>query len=155
MNKDKAEEYLTEISLQEKQFDALYRSAATVFNMSDCSMWVLYYLSSSSEPLTQQDLIEKMMFSKQTINSAVISLSKKGLVELTMIPGTRNKKNILLTKAGEDLTNATVGKMRSAEERAVISLGNKKIEQYISLHRELYDAMENELKKEGIVNGDK
>lgn len=154
MNIEKADDYLTEISLQEKQFDALYRNAATIFNLSDCSMWVLYYLSSSSEPLTQQDLIEKMMFPKQTINSAVISLSKKGLVELAMIPGTRNKKNVLLTEEGVSLTDSTVKKMRSAEERAVISLGEEKIEQYVSLHRELYAAMENELEKEGIINGD-
>lgn len=64
------EEYLTEIGTQEKQFDALYRGAASLFGLPDCSMWVLYYLVSAEGDISQQDLIEKMMFPKQTINSA-------------------------------------------------------------------------------------
>ncbi len=67
----KTDEYLMHIPCQEKKFDALYRSIGAIWGLPDCAMWILYYLSLSEDGLSQQDLIEKMMFPKQTINSAV------------------------------------------------------------------------------------
>ena len=149
-NKEKA--FLMNISTQEKQFDALYRGVASRFMMSDCAMWVLYFLISSDDLLTQQDLIEKMMFPKQTINSAVMNLVKKGLVELQMIPGTRNRKNIILTATGNQIAHNTVEKMRKAEERATASLGEDKMERYAELYQEFFTALQREFQKEGLAD---
>ena len=149
-NKEKA--FLMNISTQEKQFDALYRGVASRFMMSDCAMWVLYFLISSDDLLTQQDLIEKMMFPKQTINSAVMNLVKKGLVELQMIPGTRNRKNIILTATGNQIAHNTVEKMRKAEERAAASLGEDKMERYAELYQEFFTALQREFQKEGLAD---
>ena len=44
MNK-REKDYLIALGAQEKQFDALYRKAALSYGLSDCSMWVLYFLS--------------------------------------------------------------------------------------------------------------
>jgi transcriptional regulator, MarR family len=77
MDTKQTDEYLAELGVQEKQYDVLYRKVANAFELPDCSMWILYYLSSSENPLSQQDLIEKMMFPKQTINSAVTGMVKK------------------------------------------------------------------------------
>ncbi|WP_283171185.1 MarR family winged helix-turn-helix transcriptional regulator [Curtanaerobium respiraculi] len=142
---------LSEIGATEKQFDALYRRASRNLHLSDCSMWVLYYLHLSDEPLTQQELIEMMAFPKQTINSAVSSLSKSGTVELEMIPGTRNKKVIALTDAGMELVSSTVARMRSAEERAVASMGAEKLRQLSRLYGEFHKALEKSFEEEGIV----
>ena len=70
-------------------------------------MWILYFLASSDEDISQQELIEMMMFPKQTINSSVKTLSEKGLLTLEMIPGTRNKKRILLTEGGRKKAGET------------------------------------------------
>ena len=59
-------------------------------------MWALYYLQNAEEQLSQQDLIELMLFPKQTINSAVSALVKKGYVTLEMIPNTKNRKRFLI-----------------------------------------------------------
>lgn len=144
-------DYLTIIGAKEKQFDALYRGAAKVFGLPDCSMWALYYLYLSDEPLTQQDLIGKMMFPKQTINSAVMSMSKNDLVVLEMIPGTRNRKKITLTEKGEDLVKHSVQRMRDAEEKAVEEMGDRKMQQYTKLYEEFYDALERNFRKNNIV----
>lgn len=146
------EEYLKEIATQEKQFDALYRGAASLFGLPDCSMWVLYYLVSAEGDISQQDLIEKMMFPKQTINSAVTTLAGKGLVELAMIPGTRNRKKITLTAEGKKLAENTVMKMRCAECRAVESMGKEKMSQYIGLYHDFFTRLQSEFEKEGLVN---
>ena len=149
---DTAVDYLTEIAIQEKQFDALYRKVSSRFSLPDCPMWILYYLASSEAPLSQQDLIEKMLFPKQTINSAVMYLAKRGLVELQVVPGTRNRKNVFLTPAGREIAESTVMRMRAAEERAIAALGDEKAAQYSSLYREFYAAMLQEFQKEGLTD---
>ena len=150
--KQDAKAYLSEISSQEKRFAALYRQAAAVFDLSECAMWVLYFLITADKPLTQQDLIGRMQFPKQTINSAVSGLAQKGYVELHMIPGTRNRKNILLTENGAELAEGTVKRMRAAEERAAQKLGAEKMAQYIALHEEFLGAIQREFRKEGLAD---
>ena len=134
--KKKAKGYLSAMNAQEKRFGALYRQAAATFGLSECAMWVLYFLITSDEPLTQHDLTERIMFPKQTINSAVANLAQKGYLELRTIPEMRSRKQIVLTPNGEELALNTVKKMRTAEERAVKALGQEKIEQFIALHDE-------------------
>ena len=151
----KTEEYLLNIGRQEKQFDALYRNAGALFGLPDCAMWVLYYLSSSDQELSQQDLIEKMMFPKQTINSAVAGLSKKGLVELTMISGTRNRKKITLTEVGKVLTENTVDRMFQAECRAVEQMGTERMTTYMKLYRDFFTCLQQEFQKGGLIDGTK
>ncbi len=149
----KTEEYLMNIAGQEKQFDALYRNAGFLFGLPDCSMWVLYFLSVSDQELSQQDLIEKMMFPKQTINSAVTGLSKKGIVELTMIPGTRNKKKITLTDAGKELAENTVNRLFRAECRAAEQMGEERMTAYTELYHDFFRCLQQEFQKEGLIDG--
>ena len=145
--KRKAKDYLLEINAQEKRFGALYRQAAVTFGLPECAMWVLYFLISADEPLTQQELTERMMFPKQTINSAVSSLSQKGYLELRTIPEMRSRKQIVLTNDGKELARSTVRKMRMAEERAVKTMGQEKMEQYIALHDEFLEQICTELER--------
>ena len=151
----KTGDYLTEIGKQEKQFDALYRNAGALFGLPDCAMWVLYFLSSTEDELSQQDLIEKMMFPKQTVNSAVVTLAKKGLLELSSIPGTRNKKKLALTEAGKNLADNTVVRMRKAECSAVEEMGKDRMGLFAELYREFFDYLNTAFQKEGLAHEDK
>ena len=148
MNPD---DYLAVIAKQEKCFDAMYRSIGTLFGLPDCTMWVMYCLAISSETFTQQDLIEQIMFPKQTINSAVVKLEKKGLVELTHLPGSRKRKQITLTKAGQELAQTTVSRMIAAEKRAAKQLGEESMRRYTELYQEFYSHMEEEFIREGLL----
>ena len=143
----KTKEYLSEMNVQEKRFGALYRQAALQFGLSECSMWVLYFLISSDEPLTQHELTERIMFPKQTINSAVMSLAQKGYLELRTVAEKRSTKQVVLLPEGEQLAVNTVKKMRTAEERAVKALGQEKIEQFIALHDEFMEQICAELER--------
>ena len=116
-------------------------------------MWILYFLSTSEDELSQHDLIEKMMFPKQTINSAVAGLAKKGLVELTMIPGTRNRKKLMLTEAGNAMANNTVNRMYQAECRVVEQMGAERMTQYVKLYRDFFTYLQKEFQKEGLIDG--
>ena len=151
----KTEDYLMNIGRQEKQFDALYRNAAAFFGLPDCAMWILYFLSSSEQELSQQDLTEKMMFPKQTINSAVTGLTKKGLIELSMIPGTRNRKKITLTAIGKEFAEKTVVRMYKAECRAVEQMGFERMTTYMELYHDFFTCLQHEFQKDGLIDGTK
>ena len=144
---------LAQAAAQEKQFDALYRRTAQTFGLPDCSMWVLYFLTDSELPMTQQDLAEKMMFPKQTINSAVLSLAKRGWLELQMIPGTRNRKRILLTPSGRAAAQQSVQRLRAAEEKAVQRMGEEQMRQFLELYRTFFLALQQEFQREGLTDG--
>ena len=148
-----SKEYLLEMGAMDKEFSALYRNIALKFNISECAMWILYYLALKGN-MTQQEMHELMMFPKQTINSSVISLQKKGLVQLEMIPGTRNLKKVELTEAGRSFADDTVGRMIKAEETAVKKMGKEKMELYISLHEEMIECLRKEFIKKGVIDGE-
>lgn len=143
-------EYLAALAGCEKKYDSLYRGAAAAFGLSDCSMWVLYYLQSAEEPLSQQDLIELMLFPKQTINSAVAGLAKNGYVTLEMIPNTKNRKRILLTDEGRAFAERTVLRMIQAEERAVSEMSD--IKRFVTLYEEFFKHLHNEFEWEGLCD---
>ena len=146
-------ECLMSIGAQEKMFDALYRSLGASFDLPDCAMWVLYYLSSSKSELSQQELVEKMMFPKQTINSAVTGLTKKGLVKLVVISGTRNKKRIVLTDDGRELADKTVARLFKAECRAVEQMGPQRMAAFMELYHEFFLCLQEEFRKDGLIHG--
>ena len=142
---------LKKISTNEKMFNRLYRSASSKFDLPNGRMWILYFLIFSKEAVTQLDIAERMMLSKQTVNSAAAWLTDAGYIELEKIPGSKKKK-MILTPAGKEAANATVGKLLSAECRAVERMGAEKIATYISLYAEFYECMKREFQEEGIVD---
>ena len=152
---DKATETtLSEMARCDRKFSALYRDAAKAFGLSEAAMWALYAVASSDEPVSQRELAGAMGLSKQTVNSAVASLADKGLVGLRVVPGTRNRKDIVLTDAGEELAARTVARMREAEARAVRALGAERMRLYVELHDELIAALAREFEEGGIRHGE-
>lgn len=145
---------LDEIASGDRRFAALYRDAARAFGLSESAMWVLYYVHVAGEPITQQELVERMALSKQTVNSAVSWLASNGYVALEMIPGTRNRKEVLLTDEGEELVGQTVARLRAAEERAVRKLGDARARSYVRLHDGFLAALEGEFESAGIRDGE-
>ena len=79
-----------------------------------------------------------------------MSLAQKGYVELRTVPEKRSAKQVILSPEGEQLAQNTVKKMRTAEERAVKTLGQEKIEQFIALHDEFMEQICTELEKMDI-----
>jgi DNA-binding MarR family transcriptional regulator len=62
-------------------------------------------------------------------------LQKEGLVWLETIPGTRNRKRILLTEAGEQFTERIISKIDELEEEAFLMFTDEERETYISLYQ--------------------
>ena len=149
----KSNEYLEEINTQEKEFASLYKATAQNFGLTECAMWLLYFVSKSEKPLMQLDIAQQTMYPKQTVNSAVAKLVADGLVELKTTAENKKNKYMFLTERGKSLAQDTVEKMYIAETKAVKSLGRDKMNEYIRLHNEFIAALQSEFEKEGLLNG--
>ena len=136
---------IDQIEQQRKEQDALYHGVAVRHGLSDTALWILYILHITEGDCTQQDLIRQCFFSKQTINTAVSGLVKKGALTLEMIPGTRNLKRLLLTEAGKEIAAETAAPMREAEKRAYGCLSDEEMGQYLQMTEKLTQALRKEM----------
>ena len=136
---------IDQIEQQRKEQDAIYHAVAAGHGLSDTALWVLYFLHITPGDCTQQDLIRQCFFSKQTVNTAVFGLVKKGYLTLEMIPGTRNLKRLLLTQAGKTVVAEAVQPMREAEKRAYGALSEAELEQYLAMTEKLTQALRKEM----------
>lgn len=130
-----------------KESDHLYSSLASHFGLSETTFWVLYAISHSEEPLTQNDLCNDYFFPVQTINSAIGSLLKKEIIELEFIPGTRNRKKIILTEKGKQIANETINKVDEIEKNAFLMFTEKEREIYLDLFKRHIESLKKEEQK--------
>ena len=107
------------MSQQCKELTAIYHRAACQYGISDNEFWVLYALFVFEEEQSQQSISEMWSLPKQTVNSVVSGMIKKGHVYLETIPGTRNKKVIRLTEEGKRFGESVIFPIYDAEQRAV------------------------------------
>lgn len=150
---------LEKMNHQEKEIVAIYRRISSVIGMSESEFWVLYALFTIKGECTQQEISDFWFFPKQTVNTVITNLKKKGYVQLETIPGTRNKKNILLTEKGKDFGNKTVMLVYSAELKVLEKMEPEErikcieiMDKYIFyLNEEIDKLLQKELKKDKDV----
>ncbi len=118
-----------------KESDHIYSRLAYRLGMTDTTFWVLYAIAHSEKPMAQNDLCSDFFFPVQTIHSAINNLRKDGLLELQVIPGTRNRKAILLTEKGKDFVANTIDKADEIEKNAFLCFNEEERELYLSLFK--------------------
>ena len=133
---------------QDKLYDALYRRIYSHFGLSSCEMWIFYYLLLNENEMTQKDMSEQMAFPKQTINSAVSNLVKKGLLILNESQVNRKNKILHLTKEGKNIANQTARKLLEAECKATEKLGEEKTALYNQVRETYYELLKEEFEND-------
>ena len=114
------------LEITNRQFNecnALYHAAAQRCGLSDAAFWVLYALCTTHEPQTQNRMAAEWGQPKQTLNSAVAAMVKKGLVALCPGKGAHSGKIVTLTAEGRALAERTVVPVIAAEEKAIRAFG--------------------------------
>ena len=74
-----------------KELDDLYHEVALGIGMSDGELSALYAMSFLGDGCLQRDICREVYVSKQTINSAVRKLERKGILYLEEKKGTGQK----------------------------------------------------------------
>lgn len=105
-----------------KEVDRLYADLARGCGLSDCAYWVMYALEAEGGVATQRVLVGRLGYTKQTINSAVRSLARRGLVSLGFSEGSRLSKDVALTEEGRAFVRERVRPAMDAEVRAFATL---------------------------------
>ena len=144
---DQLQQQLQVLNRLYKESDHIYSRLASKLGMTDTVFWVLYAIVHSEEPMTQNDLCSDFFFPVQTIHSAINNLRKDGLLELQVIPGTRNRKAILLTEKGKAFIANTINRADEIEEKAFLRFTEEERETYLSLFRRHIEYLKNEEKR--------
>ncbi len=128
---------------QFKEITFIYQQAASQYNITINEFWVWYSLVALGGVQSQQSICETWLLSKQTINSVVKSMMRRGYVYLETIPGTRNRKEIKLTAQGRKFGEEVISKVHHAEQRATAQLTREELsfcsellEKYLGFLRE-------------------
>lgn len=116
-----------------KELDSLYHMAALKSDIPDGEISIWSVLLCSDEEYSQQDFADQLFLSKQTVNSIVTNMVKKGFVRLEHTPGTKNRKVIRLTEAGLAYGRAKVLWIFQSEEKAMQETDAQELQACISM----------------------
>lgn len=143
----RARALLDKTNRQFNECNALYHAAAQRCGLSDAAFWTLYALVTSCEPLTQNRIAADWGIPKQTLNSAVAAMVKKGLLALCPGKGAHSRKIVTLTAEGRALAERTVGPVIAAEQQAMTRQGLAEVEQNCRLTQRYLECLRQEFEK--------
>lgn len=129
-----------------KEVDDMYHKIALHYNLSDSAFWVIYVLYEADEPYTQKQICDTWYYNKQTINSAIKTLEKRGYIRKVETENKLNKK-IILTKAGLELAEQSVKKVIEVENKAFSKVSEKELDTIIELLQKELDLLKKEAGK--------
>lgn len=147
--KDHYKEYLELLNQQVKELVGIYRGAVSRSGISENEFWVWYSLLAVDGEYSQQDICSTWSLSKQTVNTIVVNMARKGFVILEAIPGTRNRKNIRLTEAGREYGERIVAPISQAEQKAFEKLPLEHWDACTRMFSQYIDALKEEINGTG------
>lgn len=139
---------LAEFNRLYKKLDEVYHQYAKRLGLSDMALWLLYSLYESGGPCTQRAFCAAWHYPPQTVNSALKSLEKEGIIERKAIPGNRKTKQLVLTQKGEAYMESTILPLMHAEQQAFQEMPLQERAQLLSLTRKYIDLLDIKIKSQ-------
>ena len=127
-----------------RESDRLYYEVSRGCGLSMAAYWSLVSVV-THDGATQAQIAEDMTMSRQTVNSAVKSLERRGYVRLVPTDDGRHAKLVRLTECGKVFCEDNVSPAMEAEERAFASLHGEEREEFVRLVRKYVDAIDLEM----------
>jgi len=103
---------------QIREITGVYRDGVKNSGVAENEFFIWYSLVVLEHECSQQDICDTWSLSKQTVNTIITNLKKRGLLFLEAIPGTRNRKRICLTEEGRRYGERIVLPVYQAEQAA-------------------------------------
>lgn len=144
---DRLQQQLQVLNRLYKESEHVYSRLASKLGMTDTAFWVLYAITHAEGPMTQNDLCSGFFFPAQTIHSAISNLRRDGLLDLQVIPGTKNRKAIILTEKGKAFAAATISKADEIEKNALLYFSAEERKLYLSLFKRHIEYLKSEEKR--------
>lgn len=101
----------------EKEMGELYTQIQKYSGLSDAEYWCLMTVR-KGECNYQHEIYNQMFMSKQTVNSALKQLVKKGYIEMLIPNDNQRIRQIVFTKAGDIFAKKHLDVMQKIEDKA-------------------------------------
>lgn len=98
--------------------DHIYSEFSRACGLSDCAYWMLVDTSTAGGSVAVSRLTSEWFYSKQTINSAIKTLTARGFAALEFAEGSRKNKVVRLTEAGMRFAEQYALPAQEAEQQA-------------------------------------
>lgn len=138
---------LAEFNRAHKRMNVLYHNYARDAGISDAAFWLMYSLYEKGGSCTQTELCEAWFFTPQTINSALKSLEKQGLITLDFAPNSRKNKQFFFTEAGEQFVKGKIAPLVQAEEESFLRLSEQEREALLAITQKHIGILEEEISR--------
>ena len=100
------------------RLDHIYSEFSRACGLSDCAYWMLVDTSTAGGSIAVSRLTSEWFYSKQTINSAIKTLTALGFATLEFAEGSRKNKVVRLTEAGMRFAEQYALPAQEAEQQA-------------------------------------
>ncbi len=100
----------------------IYSEFSRACGLSDCAYWVLVDTSTAGGSIAVSRLTSEWFYSKQTINSAIKTLTARGFATLEFAEGSRKNKVVSLTEEGRRFAKRYAMPAQGAEQQAFEAL---------------------------------
>lgn len=128
-----------------RETDRLYYEVARGCGLSETAFWSLVKIYEEGGRSTQAAIVSEYFYSRQTVNSAIKSLERKGLVTIAPDERDRRSKSVSLTDEGRKFCQLHIAPAVDAEQRAFESLTLEERTEFVRLVRAFTDAVDEEL----------
>ncbi len=123
--------------------DSVYHTISVEFGLTDSAVNILYLLSFDGGSALLGDIVKYSGLQKQTINSSMRILEKKGLLTLKLVDG--KSKRAVLTAEGKELCRETVDRLIEWENRAMNSFSQDEVDIFLALMEKYLKSMKESL----------
>ena len=130
-----------------KKVAGLSKQRASFYGLNNLDTIILHSID-KSKGLTQKDLVEKFKAPKQTINSKIMNLKDKDLIEMVSDPNDKRSKILVLSGKGEAEVREIFEALAISNRDLYDDLGQAKIKEIEKNLTELIDALEKNMERE-------
>lgn len=124
--------------------DRLYYEWARRHGITGTVLFTLHAIDAIGEACTPAQIVSKLALSKQTVNSTLDTLEKKGFISRTRDMADQRSRIIRLTDEGRRYTDTLLGELYDAESIAFAELGDD-LHTMLALNRRLALALRREM----------
>ena len=123
---------MTEYNRLFKEEDGLYREVSRRLDLPETELWILYLLRLEGS-CTQRELRERMVQARQSVNTALKAMERKGVITMAPAEEDRRSRTIRLTERGEALAAKAADPILAVEAAAMASLTARERETLLGL----------------------
>lgn len=142
---------LASLNQNDKILNELYHNYAASVHLSDTAFWIFYIAWTQGDGCTQKELCEAWAYSRQTVNTALKNLEKRGYIKLAFAEGNRKSKQILFTNRGEEFARKIILPLLEAELISFGLLSEQERNDLILLSQKRTEFLKKEIAKTLIV----